>query len=103
MSFRGLCFGFKDYPLYLQEDVDDPLIVAKLFDPCSAASWFVLEYDPIEKIAYCGVHGLAEDEEVKLMAESYGSAIFFSHQVKKVPIQAQAPIINLSTHQIYSE
>ncbi len=53
---------FKDYPLYSQEEVEDPLIVAKLFDPCGSASWFLLEYDPVEKIAFGLVKGLAEDE-----------------------------------------
>ncbi|MBT4456206.1 hypothetical protein HOC54_03630 [Candidatus Peregrinibacteria bacterium] len=27
-------------------------MIAKLFDPCGSASWFLLEYDPIEKIAF---------------------------------------------------
>ncbi len=27
-----------------------------------SASWFLLEYDPVEKIAFCWVQGLAEDE-----------------------------------------
>ena len=53
---------FKDYPLYSQEEAEDPLIVAKLFDPCSAATWWITEYDPIEKIAFCWVQGLIEDE-----------------------------------------
>ena len=53
---------FKDYPLYSQEHEKDPLIVAKLFDPCGSASWFLLEYDSVEKIAFCWVQGLQEDE-----------------------------------------
>jgi hypothetical protein len=53
---------FNDYPLYSQEHESDPLIIAKLFDPCGSASWFLLEYDPVEKIAFCWVQGLAEDE-----------------------------------------
>ena len=43
---------FRDYPLYSQEKTDDPLIVAKLFDPCGSASWYLLEYDPVEKIGH---------------------------------------------------
>ena len=46
---------FKDYPLYSQEHEDDPLVIAKLFDPCGSASWFLLEYDPVEKIAFSPV------------------------------------------------
>jgi hypothetical protein len=53
---------FKDFPLYSQEKEKDPLVVAKLFDPCGSASWFLLEYDPEEKIAFCYVTGLHEDE-----------------------------------------
>jgi hypothetical protein len=53
---------FKDYPLYSQEDAKDPLVIAKLFDPCGSASWFLTEYDPVEKIAFCYVVGLQVDE-----------------------------------------
>jgi hypothetical protein len=53
---------FKDYPLYSQEHEKDPLVIAKLFDPCSAATWFLTEYDPVEKIAFGFVVGMAEDE-----------------------------------------
>ena len=53
---------FKDYPLYSQEHEKDPLIVAKLFDPCSAATWFLLEFDPAQRLAFGFVVGLAEDE-----------------------------------------
>ena len=40
---------FKDYPLYSQEHESDPLVVAKLFDPCGSATWFLLEFDPVSK------------------------------------------------------
>jgi hypothetical protein len=53
---------FKDYPLYSQEHEKDPLVVAKLFDPTGSATWWITEYDPVEKIAFCWVQGLAEDE-----------------------------------------
>jgi hypothetical protein len=29
--------------LYSQENVDDPTVVVKFFDPCSSATWFVTE------------------------------------------------------------
>ena len=51
---------FKDYPLYSQEHEEDPKFIAKLFDPCGSASWFLLEYDPAEKIAFGYVTGLCE-------------------------------------------
>ena len=53
---------FKDYPLYSQEHEEDPLVICKLFDPCGSASWYLLEYDPIEKIAFGYVMGMAVDE-----------------------------------------
>ncbi len=53
---------FKDYPLYSQEHEKDPLVIAKLFDPTGSATWFLLEYDPIEKIAFGYVQGLIKDE-----------------------------------------
>jgi len=43
---------FADYPLYSQENGKDPLVITKLFDPCGSASWYLTEYDPVEKIAF---------------------------------------------------
>jgi hypothetical protein len=53
---------FKDYPLYSQDGQKDPKVIAKLFDPLSAATWYLTEYDPKEKRAFCYVTGLQEDE-----------------------------------------
>ena len=53
---------FKDYPLYSQEKEDDPLVVAKLFDPCGSASWWITEYDPEQKLGFGYVTGLVADE-----------------------------------------
>ena len=53
---------FKDYPLYSQEQEKDPLVVCKLFDPCGSATWYLLEYDPEEKIAFSYVTGMTADE-----------------------------------------
>ncbi len=53
---------FKDYPLYSQEDAKDPLVIAKLFDPCGSASWYLTEYSSKDKIAFGYVIGLVEDE-----------------------------------------
>ncbi len=51
---------FKDYPLYSQEHEKDPLVIAKLFDPCGSATWYLTEYDPAEKIAFGWVQGAAD-------------------------------------------
>ena len=47
-----------DFPFYSQEHVKDPIVIAKLFDPCGSATWYLTEYDPAEKIAFCYVTGL---------------------------------------------
>lgn len=52
----------KDHPLYSQENEKDPLVIAKFFDPCGSATWYILEYDPVEAIAFCYVMGLGTDE-----------------------------------------
>ena len=53
---------FKDYPLYSQENEKDPLVICKLFDPCGSATWYLTEYDPVEKIAFSFVTGMTADE-----------------------------------------
>jgi hypothetical protein len=53
---------FKDYPLYSQEEVKDPLVICKLFDPCGSATWFLTEYCPERKLAFGYVCGLGTDE-----------------------------------------
>jgi len=37
-------------------------VIAKLFDPCGSATWYLTEYDLVEKIAFCWVQGAQEDE-----------------------------------------
>ena len=53
---------FKEYPLYSQENESDPLVIAKLLDRCGSATWFLTEYDPVEKRAFGYVTGLCADE-----------------------------------------
>jgi hypothetical protein len=73
---------FKDYPLYSQESVKDPLVIAKLFDPCRSATWYLTEYDPVEKIAFSYVTGLQAEEwgytsliELESIERPYGLTI----------------------------
>ena len=40
-----------------QENVDDPVIVAKFFDPQGSWTWYATEYDPKNKIFFGWVHG----------------------------------------------
>lgn len=54
--------SFVDYPLYSQEAEEDPIVIAKLHIPNTEICWYLLEYDPNDKIAYCFVTGLGCDE-----------------------------------------
>lgn len=54
-------------PLYGNENVKNPLVRVKLFDPCGSGSWFITEYsevapDECRELAYGYVTGLGEDE-----------------------------------------
>ena len=52
----------KVHSLYADEGGGDPLIVAKYFDPRSEYRFYMLEYDPDERIAFGYVTGMAYDE-----------------------------------------
>ena len=53
---------FKKYPLYSQENCSDPIVIAKLFDPCGSATWYLTEYNPESKVAFAYVTGMYDDE-----------------------------------------
>ena len=53
---------FKDFPLYSQEKEKDPLVIAKMFDPCGSATWFITELDTDTQIGFGFVTGLLADE-----------------------------------------
>ena len=40
-----------------QENLDDPVIVAKFFDPTGSWTWYATEYNPEDKIFFGLVHG----------------------------------------------
>lgn len=50
------------YPDRSQCEANDPVVAAKLFALGSAATWWLTEYDPAERIAFGYVTGLAFDE-----------------------------------------
>ena len=35
-----------------QEDAEDPIVFIKLFTPCSSWTWLLMEYDPVEELAF---------------------------------------------------
>ena len=47
-----------------QEEVKDPIVVAKFFNPTGAGTWYATEYDPVEKIffGYVSIFGDHCDE-----------------------------------------
>lgn len=71
-----------DYPLYSQENETDPLVVAKFFDPCGSATWYMTEYDPVDCQGFGLVTGLGEEElgyfsinELQLIQRPFGLTI----------------------------
>jgi Protein of unknown function (DUF2958) len=45
-----------------RQDVPNPLVLAKFFNPCGAGTWYATEYDPADKICFGYVTGLGYDE-----------------------------------------
>lgn len=47
-----------------QENVSDPIVVAKFFNPAGAGTWYATEYDPSEKtfFGYVSIFGDWNDE-----------------------------------------
>ena len=45
-----------------QSEIEDPIVVAKFFDPVGSATWYATQYNDTTKIAYGYVSGLAYDE-----------------------------------------
>jgi hypothetical protein len=51
-------------PLYSQEEVADPIVYAKFFDPCGSFSWFIIEFDGND-LLFCKVYShLCPDGEL---------------------------------------
>jgi Protein of unknown function (DUF2958) len=44
-----------------QENVDDPLVIAKFFAPSGAATWYAMEYYPEDNTCFGYVQGLSPD------------------------------------------
>lgn len=46
-----------------QDNVDDPLVIAKFFAPSGAATWFATEYHPEDNTCFGYVQGLSDHPE----------------------------------------
>lgn len=49
------------YP-FGSQDVSDPLVLAKFFNPCGAQTWLITEYEPESNCAFGYVMGMDCDE-----------------------------------------
>ena len=47
-----------------QSDLEDPVVIAKFFNPCGAGTWYATEYDPRAKVffGYVSIFGNWNDE-----------------------------------------
>ena len=47
-----------------QSELEDPVVIAKFFNPCGAGTWYATEYDPKDKIffGYASIFGDWNDE-----------------------------------------
>ena len=47
-----------------QENVDDPIVIAKFFNPTGAGTWYATEYDPNNRVffGYVSIFGDSNDE-----------------------------------------
>ena len=45
-----------------QNDTDNPIVVAKYFNPCGSATWYAIEYIPEQEVCYGYVTGMYVDE-----------------------------------------
>ncbi len=36
-----------------EQDIDDPIVVAKFFNPSGAATWFMISYEPSDRVMFC--------------------------------------------------
>lgn len=44
-----------------RQEVEDPIVIAKFFNPCGRQSWFATEFDPDSKIFYGFVSLFGDD------------------------------------------
>ncbi len=47
-----------------QSELEDPVVIAKFFNPCGGGTWYATEYDPNEKVffGYVSIFGDWNDE-----------------------------------------
>ena len=77
-----------------QEEVNDPIVIAKFFYPAGAGTWFATEYDPKDKIFfgyvslfgdYCDEWGSFSLEELESFKGPFGLGIERDLYFKETP------------------
>ena len=72
--FRAACKLMEVPPFYANENVEEPMALVKIFDPCGSWTWYIEEFDPERNEAFglvdgfekeLGYFSLAEMSEVK--------------------------------------
>ena len=66
MPFKGPAYRYiresdKLPALYATEGKTEALARVKIFDPCGSWTWYVIEYDPIQKLAFGLVDGFEKE------------------------------------------
>lgn len=75
-----------------QSELDNPIVVAKFFDPTGSASWYATEYNPETNICMGYVTGLGFDEwgtfsidELEALKRPFGLTIERDLYIKEMP------------------
>ena len=81
-----------------QDQKQDPIVVAKFFDPAGSASWWVTEYDPETNCCFGYVTGLQFDEwgyfsvnELEAIRRPFGLGIERDRHFQETPISKACP------------
>ncbi len=83
-----------------QEDIADPIVVAKFFNPTGAGTWYATEYDPASKMffGYVSIFGDWNDEwgsfsleELQQYSGSFGIGIERDRYFDEQPISEIVP------------
>jgi hypothetical protein len=78
-----------------QEDIPDPVVIAKFFNPCGAGTWYATEYDPETKLFFgyvsisgdhCDEWGYFSLEEMQSIQLPFGLSIERDLYFKEKPI-----------------
>ena len=83
-----------------QEDVKDPIVIAKFFNPCGAGTWYATEYDPTDRVffGYVSIFGDCNDEwgrfsldELAQYEGKFGLGLERDLYIKEQPISQLEP------------